>query len=179
MILESKWITLKGATAAAISTLRGKVLKDRLVTFQIRDDSNNLIFKGKVQDRVVKSTQTGKLCFYHCIRDTQPDLPGAIASVRRVNFSGFTTDVEFRIDGIGNIGPVGAARNAGGDTITFFFTPGKADHPEWVDHSLKSGENSKLFYIDTDSKDYELIGSTTIYAVDGSKTVITTFVLKI
>lgn len=169
------WVTLKGTTVAAVPTLRGKVLKDRLVEFEIRDRSNNLVFKGKLQDRVVKSTKTGKLCFYHFIRETQSGLPGSIASVRRTNFAGFTTDLEFSLDGLGNIGPTGANRNTGGDMVNFIFTPGKAEHPEWLDRPIHSGEESRLFYVDTDATAYELNGTTTIYGVDGSKTVISTF----
>lgn len=120
--LPGSWITLRGTTARAIPSLKGTIIKDRMVPFEIYDDSGSLIFKGKLQDRVARSSSTRKLCFEHIIRETQTGLPGEITIVKRTNFTGFLTDIEFRTDGADSVGPTGATRYNDGSPKTFFLT---------------------------------------------------------
>ena len=140
-------------------TGRGLVLRDRLIDFEIRNAAGDLIYKGKLQDRVVKSGVDGTLSFYLFIRNTQQDLPGAITSVTRGNFANFQTDVEFRVDGLGHIGPKEANRSSDGENITFDFEK----------EPVHSGNDSRFFFILTDTTEYAPeSGSTILRTTDGS-----------
>lgn len=164
-------VTLTGTTAAATPELAGVVLEDKLLDFAIRNSAGAVIFKGKLQDRVVRSKKTGRLHFYHYIRNTTPGLPGAIASVSRAKFDKFRTDVDFRLDGLGSIGPVGAVRSGDGNLVQFIF----AGHPGWGDRPVRSGSESRFFYAATDATKYARSGQTIIYATDGSRVGLTTY----
>jgi hypothetical protein len=118
-----------------------------------------LIYKGKLQDRVVKSRVNGTLSFCLFIRDTQQHLPGAITAVARGNFADFQTDVEFRVDGSGRIGPKWANRSSDGENITFDFEK----------EPVHSGNDSRFFFILTDATEYAPeSGSTILRTTDGS-----------
>lgn len=174
LLNKASWVSLKGTTLAARKELAGRVLKDNIMDFEIRGADGNLVFKGKLQDRVVKSKTTGKLHFYLYIRNTQSGLPGAILTVHRKDFANFRTDVDYRLDGLGDIGPVGAIRSGNaGEEITFVFSPGKAEHPEWGDKPVHSGSESKFFFVITDATQYNHNGMTTIYAGNGSVKLVT------
>jgi hypothetical protein len=154
-------VALKGTTSAARPELAGLVLRDQLIDFEIRNAAGDLIYKGKLEDRVVKSPVNGTISFeLFVIRDTQQDLPGAIASVTRGNFADFRTDVvEFAVDGLGRIGPKGANRSSDGENITFDFEK----------DPVHSGNVSRHFFILTDATEYAPeSGSTILRATDGS-----------
>jgi hypothetical protein len=152
-------VSLRGTTSAARPELAELVLRDRLIDFEIRNAAGDLIYKGKLQDRVVKSGVDGTLSFYLFIRNTQQDLPGAITSVTRGNFANFQTDVEFRVDGLGHIGPKEANRSSDGENITFDFEK----------EPVHSGNDSRFFFILTDTTEYAPeSGSTILRTTDGS-----------
>ena len=156
---KGRTVSLKGTTAAAVPELAGVVLRDKLIDFEIRNAAGDLIFKGRLQDRVVKSKASGVLSFSLFIRDTQGDLPGVITSVTRGNFANFSTDVEFRVDGLGHIGPKEAERNAEGEEITFHFDEGR----------LHAGNDSRFFFILTEATEYAPeLGTTVLRTADGS-----------
>jgi hypothetical protein len=156
---KGQTVSLEGTTTAERPELAGVVLRDKLIDFEIRDAAGNLIFKGRLQDRVVRSKVSGALSFYLFIRDTRQDLPGVIATVTRGNFANFSTDVEFSVDGLGHIGPKEADRNADGGDITFHFEEGR----------LHAGNDSRFFFILTEATEYAPeLGTTILRTADGS-----------
>jgi hypothetical protein len=157
---KGKSVALRGTTAAKMPALAGEVQMDRLIDFEIRNAAGDLVFKGKLQDRVVLSTLSGTLCFSSFIRDTRKDLPGVITSVTRSGFADVSADVEFRVDGMGHIGPKTAERNAKGDEITFHFTAAQ----------LHAATDSRFFFITTNATEYatDQPGTTILRTADGS-----------
>jgi hypothetical protein len=156
---KGQTVSLGGTTAAARPELAGVVLWDKLIDFEIRNAAGDLIFKGRLQDRIAKSDVSGALSFGILIRDTQPNLPGVITTVTRGNFANVSTDVEYRVDGMGHIGPKEADRNADGGEITFRFEKGR----------LHAGNDSRSFFILTDATEYSPeLGSTILRTADGS-----------
>lgn len=167
VLTNGNWVTLKGTNSAAQKELAGRVVKDEIRDFEIRDSAGNLLFKGQIQDRIVKSRMTGKLHFIQRIRNTKGGLPGAVIKVTRKGFRGYSTDVNYRTDGLGNIGPTGATRDGTGDEVAFIFSIGKMDHPEWIESAVPSGSDSKFFHVVTNATNYNRKGVTTIYAGGG------------
>jgi hypothetical protein len=153
---------LSGATAAARPELAGLVLEDQLIPFTITDSSDNVIYQGTIQNRVVLSNTLGTLTFYFFIRDTDPTWSGSIVGVSRTGFRQgttlFATDVDFRPDGAGSIGCPAASRNGGGDQIDFAF----ANNP------VTAGAESQFVFVLTDATQYDAVGTLTLYSDDGS-----------
>ncbi len=112
---------VRGTTAADRPELAGGVLRDELIDFEIRNAAGKVVFAGQVQDRVARSKQRETLSFEFRIRNTNPDLPGRITEVRREGFEGWTTDVDYRVDGLGAIGPNSVNRDKKGATVGFSF----------------------------------------------------------
>ncbi|MEM5365147.1 hypothetical protein V4C53_03770 [Paraburkholderia azotifigens] len=168
-------VELHGATAASSPSLKGTVLADRIIDFQLRDQEGKLVFIGTLQDRVVRSSKTGKLCFYHRIRSMEPRLSGAIASVVKSGYAHFRADVDYRLDGLGAIPPVLATRSESGEQIRFIFARGKGDYPGPEGQPIGAGDESRFFFIQTDDRGYELNGNTTIFGTDGSHLTLRTF----
>jgi hypothetical protein len=156
---EGQSVSLRGTTVAERPELAGGVIQDKLIDFEIHNAAGDLIFKGRLQDRVVRSRVSGALSFSLFIRDTQPDLPGVITTVTRDNFANVSTDVEYRVDGMGHIGPKQSERDADGGEITFRFEEGR----------LHAGNDSRFFFILTDATKYAPeLGTTILWTADGS-----------
>jgi hypothetical protein len=128
----------------------------------IKDSSGAVIYQGIIQNRVVLSNLLGSLIFSFRIRDTNPSLGGSIVGVSRTGFREGTTlffpDVDFALDGLGNIGPSGASRNGGGNQIDFAF----ASNP------VTAGAESRFVIALTFATKYDAVGTLTLYAEDGS-----------
>lgn len=104
-------VPLAGTTAAARPELAGVVQADPLRPFEITDAGGNVVFSGNIQDRVVRSDVTGTLTFEPRLRELDDHQSGyVIVALVTSGFAGFTTDVDFRLDGLGNIGPSSASR---------------------------------------------------------------------
>jgi len=75
------------------------------------DTLNREVAAGSLQDRVVRSSETGTLDFYFRVTALQllaPDditAPGIVQIVRR-SFTAPKLDIDFRLDGLGERGPV-------------------------------------------------------------------------
>jgi hypothetical protein len=149
---------LAGTTAAAQPELAGVVLEDVLRPFTIEWGAGQSV-TGTIQDRVVRSEVDNTLIFsYRIINDATSDAPLSFAM--RDDYAGFTTDVDWRSDGLGMIGPSFAMRNFDGSEVSFFFNGlGKID----------PGEDSYFFFIKTDATAYNEAGDGVV-AVTGSTT---------
>ena len=151
---------VRGTTVAARPELAGVVLRDELIDFEIRNAAGKVVFAGKVQDRVSQSNQQKTLSFIFRIRNTNPDLPGRITEVRRKGFGGWKTDVDYRLDGLGTIGPDSFKRDPKGMTVGFSF--GKTP--------VTPGAESRFCFVLTDAAGFDAkAGSLVIIADDGSK----------
>lgn len=136
-------VALAGTTSAARPELAGDVLVDTIRPFSI-DLGGGLMITGSVQDRVVRSDADGTLDFYYRLFN-DVDSSGTVDFVVREVYTGFSTDVDFRTDGLGTIGPDQAFRLAGsGEEVRFDFL---AD-------TVGPGEESRLFFIKTDATQY-------------------------
>lgn len=108
-------IALPSTTAALEPTLNGTVIHDALVPFIIRQEDGSVECRGNLQNRVVRSTATGRLDFYYRIRDTRG--PGEIRAIDTSGFRGETLRIAYRTDGLGTESPTRAYRPAPGSTV--------------------------------------------------------------
>lgn len=97
--------TVEGTTVAKRPELAGVVQSDELIDFEIKNATGKVVFAGKVQDRVVLSDLKNTLDFSFRIRDTNPGLSGRIKEVRREGFKDYKPNMDFRLDGLGTLGP--------------------------------------------------------------------------
>lgn len=112
------WAGLPGTTAAAQPVLNGVILKDTITPFVIKNSAGAILVRGRLQDRVVRSNITGRMHFYFRVFN---DGGGAITSVQRISYTGFFTDVNWRLDGLGNVQPTSASRSCAGNMVTYNF----------------------------------------------------------
>ncbi len=161
-------IFLPGTTVATEADLGGAVLVDNVIPFRIVNAGSQVLFVGKLQNRVVKSSTTGNLHFYYRIRETQGGLNGIIKSVGSLSFQ--TSPrllVDWRPDGLGQVNPIEAQRSTvNGALIQFNF--------DIADQVLVGGLESKFFYVKTFSKNYSMNGQTKIQLTSGESVILST-----
>lgn len=116
-------VALSGTTVAAHPHLAGVVIVDTLRPFSVVVGGTT--YFGQVQDRVVKSSATGKLDFYYRIMLDKQTLQTEMMRVLRASYpqsqtgAGISTDVDYRTDGLGFASPYGAMRSADGVWVGF------------------------------------------------------------
>jgi TIR domain len=157
---------LQGTTMAVQPQLLGRAIiqKDNVTEFSILNGTNEQIFVGKMQDRVAKTKATGNLVFETRIQDTRPaHITGwRLTEFCRTGFKGLQVDVDFRTDGLGEVGQSTARRSGGdGDEICFKFLAGAG---------IKAGSSSYFFYIATTVKDFAPSGGRTTLMADNYST---------
>ncbi len=159
---------LSGTTAAARPELAGPIIADTLRPFSI-DIGGGLLITGTLQDRVVRSTLDGTLDFYfRIINDATSN--GAIILAGRNDFGSWTTDVDWRSDGLGVDGPSFGFRNPSGTEMQFGFSPAAID----------PGEDSRFFFIKTNATQFSAEGSAYLTGLPalgtkGASTVLTSY----
>ncbi len=145
-------VSLPGTTLAAQPFLQGHVLEDELIPFSlaVSQTSSDLI-TGTVQQRVVREDASGTLDFYW--RITQLNT-GSLGYFRVGHFVTGTFDADYRIDGLGDVGPTSLTHftnGLGGATddfgANFNFANGAAD-------TLSAGQSSKFMLLHTDATNY-------------------------
>jgi hypothetical protein len=150
------FVNLSGTTLAARPELAGTVLVDTIRPFSVDLGGGNFT-TGTIQDSVRREDGTGTLDFsYRIINDVSSS--GSIDFVTRTAYTGFSTDVDWRSDGLGTIAPDQASRNAAGDQVLFDF---------FADNLLFPGAESRFFFIKTDAIDFNE-GGTGELAVTGN-----------
>ncbi|TWT33638.1 hypothetical protein KOR34_34710 [Posidoniimonas corsicana] len=148
---------LTGTTSAADPRLAGGVQDDPLVPFEILGNFGEVLLSGNLQDRVVESNDTGTLIFAPRLRDLvgapfAPDM-----EVRALFISGYgnvLTDVEYRTDGLGDVGPSAALRSFDNNSLQFAFDP----------LDLIAPEESYFMSVLTDATEFAPIGTARIVA---------------
>ena len=148
---------LSGTSVALDPTLSGTVLQDVLEPFTIDLGAGSAV-NGYIQDRVVRESGSGTLDFYYRLfNGLDPDgctLPsgGSIGVAGRSGYSGFTTDVNYRTDGLGTVAPSGASRTANGNQVLFGF----------LSSPVAPGQQSRFFFIKTNATAYNDLGTGTL-----------------
>jgi hypothetical protein len=121
------------------------------------DLGGGLSITGTLQDRVVRSTLDGTLDFYFRIMNDATS-HGAIILAGRRDFGAWTTDVDWRIDGLGVDGPSFGFRNPGGTEVQFGFFPAVVD----------PGEDSRFFFVKTNATLFSATGSAYLTGLPGT-----------
>ncbi len=123
-VVPGSTVALSGTTFATNPDLGGVVIRDQLIPFQVTDTLGTVILTGNVQDRVVRSTNTGNLIFSPRLRDlTNPTGSAWVMSFRMNGFDSFTTDIDYSTDGLGSVGPNDVNRDVTGSTLTYGYDP--------------------------------------------------------
>ena len=109
-------VELRGTTAAARPDLAGTVVQDDDRGFALtRTDASGTVTAvgtGRLQLRVVQ-TSAGTLDFNYRFRELRLAAGASIRSITIFGFAEFDCDVEYRTDGLGEVGPAAASRPAG------------------------------------------------------------------
>ena len=157
-------IGIFGTTAALHPNLAGVVIEDTMRPFTFHVGATS--YTGEVQDRVVRESATGTLDFYYRILLYKQTLQGEQLMVWRTNYpmeatgAGISTDVDWRIDGVGISGPEVAARSADGKMVIFVYKgfvigPGSA-------------KSTRFSYISTNAKNYDQFGRLSFQVTGGT-----------
>lgn len=150
---------LAGTTSAARPELAATVQDDPLRPFAI-DIGGGVGLTGNLQDRVGLSHDLSTLIFAPRIRDTlnTPGVPPLeILSISLTGYAGYSTDIEYRTDGLGDAGPDTVSRSVDGDTLNFRYTASPLLPPD----------ESLFISILTDATEFAPIGSALIVARTG------------
>ena len=155
-------VPLSGTTALLRPELAGLIIADTLVPVSFGDGSGGTI-SLVVQTRVVREDDAGTLDFYYWIRDFNANSSLPITALRLSGFDGQTTDVDFRTDGLGTVGPVDALRFSGVDEgkLNFRFLSA-AGGPV-----LDPGEESRLMFVKTEATTFGLAPADLTTTVSG------------
>ena len=142
-------VALSGTTELANPYLAGTVLQDVLVNFSFAAGPSLAdLTTGTVQERVVREAGTGTLDFYWRITE----LTGTSLSAFRLgNFNSAVFDANYRIDGLGDVGP-SSIRRFGSNYANFLFTSPTGGP------SLTPGQDSLFFFLHTDATNYAKTG---------------------
>jgi hypothetical protein len=133
---------LPGTTVAAEPQLAGIIEVDELLPFSFADASGNI--SGAVQVRVVRSTVDNTVDFYWRIFN-DPTSSDGINLIHVGDFNASFYDVNWRIDGLGDVAPTEGLRHF--DPISNAFDFLFAD-------LLQPGTTSNFVFIDTDAFSY-------------------------
>ena len=147
-------IPTPGTTFAARPELGGVVVRDALIPLTVTDSGGNVLFKGNLQDRVVKENVTGTLDFYQTLRsDTSMPSRSILDVARRINFGGVVTDMDYRTDGLGNVNchPWTASHPSPAE-IDFDFGPNHA--------ILSPGDMTMFYFCRTNATSFDVSGKT-------------------
>lgn len=128
-------VPLDGTTASAEPQLAGTVLVDEEIPFSLNG------ITGHIQQRVVKSSKDGTIDFYWRVFNDKTSR-GSIGSFRVGDFLAPEYNVNYRIDGLGNL-PPDKAKRFDWDSVNFLFSDG-----------LAPGKESNFFFFDTTATEY-------------------------
>lgn len=139
-------VATPGTTSAARPELAGVVVQDVIRPISVA--VGGTVIRGWLQDRIVRSNQTGTLDFYYRINIDQGS-NGAINQVRKATFApaGAPTDVDWRMDGLGTKNPKGAIRSANGQIVVF-------EHPGG--NAIMPGQQSRFVFVKTRAREYKV-----------------------
>jgi hypothetical protein len=141
------------AVLPGVMPTSGLVLYDQLVPFEVFDsNTGGLLYRGVLQNRVIRLNSTGRLAFAYRVRDTVAGIPGAIDGLATESFEGLTTDVDYTPLSLGTMRPDGASRSCDGSLVEF----------DYSTNLIRAGSSSKFVVIGTEAEFFAPGGSTTI-----------------
>jgi hypothetical protein len=149
LVTDNTTVALSGTTVAARPELAGPILEDVLLPYTITGGTGQ-IATGVIQNRVVRETSTGQLDFYYrFIPDARSNM--LLTALRTSGFAGYSTDVDYRIDGLGSVGPDSAHAFGGAQTgfINFQFV-----------NAPSATADSLFMFVHTTATSYALTGLT-------------------
>jgi hypothetical protein len=151
-------IPVPALTDAGFPNLGGVVLYDQLIPFTLQAPGGAVQCTGNLQERVVRSNNTGNLDFYYRVRDTAG--VGAVNKFSTSSFAGLPLSVGYRTDGLGTVSPQVADRSAApGALITFEFTGQPV--------SCAAHQESQFVLISTATTNFVTGGHADIYSTTG------------
>ncbi|MBI5827625.1 MAG: PEP-CTERM sorting domain-containing protein [Deltaproteobacteria bacterium] len=160
-------VATTGTTAASRPELAGTVIKDDLISFTGTDSLGNVYFTGELQVRIVREDVAGTLDFYYRIMNDSTSAD-AIERLSTTSFTGWTTDVDYRIDGLGTDPSYSATRSSSGSTVSFNFDNLSTLALEGVN----PGDSSNFVFVKTTATAYTT-GSAVI--LDGGRAAVSSY----
>jgi hypothetical protein len=111
---------LSGIQAVDDPRLRARLRANVRRPFEITDTNGDVVLRGQLQDTVARSILTEKFIFGLRLRDLSRPSGSrfGIARMETSGFADFSTDVEYRTDSLGVVGPNSATRSASGMALT-------------------------------------------------------------
>jgi hypothetical protein len=137
-LLPGGSVALTGTTLALTPQLKGYAMIDQAQKFTFKVGTKT--YSGELQDQVVREDSTGHMDFYYRIIFQQEIQTGRLWVERTAypgsDQGGYTTDVNYRTDGDGIMGPTQAYRSSDGVSVTFNYngfmaTPGSSGSSRW------------------------------------------------
>ena len=120
--LHSAQAPLNGTAVAAEPYLDATtVVAIQNFPFRVFDQAENPIFDGTLQQVVGRSNMLDVLIFETRIINTSAAANQAIVEVEFLDYIGYSTNVDYRLDRPGQVGPSTVIRMSGGDSIRFLF----------------------------------------------------------
>jgi hypothetical protein len=153
--------TLDGTTAAARPELVATGF-DSSTTFSCRRSNGTTLFSGTLTYGVYEEDVAGTLDFYYRLV-IDPTSQGWVTQMGVSSYTGYNTDVDWRIDGIGQYGPAVASRTSTGSQINFSGFGGAG----WP---LYAGEESHYIFVKTNATGYTTGGAVWLTGTDGTTT---------
>jgi len=151
-------------SVAEAPQLAGTVQNDNMLTTPLVriPDPDSIFFVGfDIQNRVSRSNDIGTMIFGPRIR-FRANVTGGnflIDTLRLDGYGDFATDVAYRSDGLGDVGPTFATRSADGETLTFDF-----GFPIVVGNLVGSViQESRFLSIETEATAFTNTGRATIF----------------
>lgn len=149
-----KPVSIEGTTAADQPALDGTVVHDQTVPFTVTGTGGQTLFKGTIQDQVVRESGTGHLDFIQVIRADASLAQSAVFDfLRRSGFDGFSKSIGFRTDagGQSNLSPERAYVSNDGSTVQVSF-----------DDKIAADGVARTSFVRTDATAFDLTGETAL-----------------
>jgi PEP-CTERM motif len=153
LVAPGSTVALPGTTTVADPFLSGTVIQDESFDFSLPiSQSSTSLITGTVQQRVVAEDMTGYLDFYWRITRLSG---GSLGYFRVGDFVNDTYDANFRIDGLGDVGPTSITRftaGMGGSTDDYGANFNFVD--DAYQDTLAAGQESKFMFLHTTATQY-------------------------
>lgn len=143
-------VNLNGTTSAAEPWLAGSAVDSvNEIPFTVVDAGGSPIFQGVFTSEPSASDILGTIRIRYRLRDMQAIGARRVVRVEILGFAGFQTNVDYRTDGVGDLGPNLASRtNGDGAQVSFLF----------ANPFLTPNLDSRYFHVHTNATLFREIG---------------------
>lgn len=140
---------LFGITHIEDNSLAGAIVPegDLYEQFTIGEPAGSY-FAAALQSRAIIRSDNGMMDFSWRILDVE-NFSSRVASVVVNGYEAWSVGVEYRVDGLGDVGPEEALRSVDGDSVQYNFDIGGLGYPD----------ESKFFFSRTDAMGYDMSGT--------------------